>query len=416
LNIIVREAGGSVRDGLSLLDQIVSYCGDAVRTEDVVDILGLAGHQAVAELSAALLAGDIGGALETLDRTCAFGVDFKRFINDLLSWFRSLVVCGISRHPEQLLDLPEEEMNELLQCAGKYTPQTLILIFNALMENLEKAGYSSQPRFALEMALIKAVQAREVIPVTSILGRLDEILRNEAACSMPEGVETEGEKKKTSDPGPPGNGSQDTLNSGGDPETETSDAEHTGHVYADGDEETPYPEFPEEGLADDLSSAGNQQGQDQRVHVHDNRIVRQQWSDFIQYVQDRKPWMASALQMAKSAHLLEGELVIEYENSFNCRMLKNRENITLLTEFALDFFQGDFRIRFSVPDSAACDVDPTNGVKVQHDRQALANDSLVLTAIDIFNGEVGDIRVGPRFRGPLGEMQETENTSPPDDC
>ena len=79
------------------------------------------------------------------------------------------------------------------------------------------------------------------------------------------------------------------------------------------------------------------------------------------------------------------------------------ENITPLTEFATDYFQKNFRIKFGVPDSSECETDPGNGNKVQKERQALANDALVLTAVDIFNGEVGDIRVGPRFRKPINE-------------
>jgi DNA polymerase-3 subunit gamma/tau len=86
--------------------------------------------------------------------------------------------------------------------------------------------------------------------------------------------------------------------------------------------------------------------------------------------------------------------------------LKNRENITPLTEFALDFFQEDFKIRFVLPDAKQCEIDPVNGKSPQQERQALASDSLVLTAVDIFNGEVGDIRVGPRFRKSMADNEQ----------
>ena len=121
---------------------------------------------------------------------------------------------------------------------------------------------------------------------------------------------------------------------------------------------------------------------------------------------DRKPWMASALQAAAAVQLDAAELVIRYADPVQCRLLKNSENIKLLTEFALDFFQANFRIRFHVPDSNDCAVDPASGITPLQERQALANDALVLTAVDIFNGEVGDIRIGPRFRGSVATPED----------
>jgi len=420
LNIIVREAGGSVRDGLSLLDQVFSYCGNTVKADDIVDILGLVGPQVIAELSAALLAGDIAEALEVLDRTYAFGIDLKRFINDLLAWFRALVICSISNRPQQLLDLPDEELAELQVYAQKYSTQTLILMFNVLMENLEKAGYSSRPRYAFEMALIKAVQVGEIVPVTEILGRLDAVM-NELSGSTIADPQPAASEKKTSDDSSGRNSNQSSDRARGNKKkVEKSSAEDAGSKSQSGRESKGSAiskDIPPNEVNDTF--AGNAVKEQEAPHSLQesyNHTVRQHWNEFVEYVRDRKPWMASALQMAKSACLKDGELVVEYENSINCRLLRNKENITPLTEFALDFFQENFRIRFYVPDSGGCDIDPANGNKVQQERQSLASDSLVLTAVDIFNGEVGDIRVGPRFRGPIEEAGKAEKEIKPDDC
>jgi len=364
LSLIVREAGGSVRDGLSLLDQIFSYCGNKVSAQDVVDVLGLVSHQVVSGLSKALLSGDMTTVLSVIDQVCNYGMDLKRFINDLLSWFRALVVYSVSSAPEQILDLPEDEIIELQKLVSHNSSQTLILMFTLLMENLEKAAFSVRPRFALEMALIKAVQAREVVPLTAVLGRLDAVLGNEMSV--------------------PVQGESDI------PEIKTLPG-----AIADNRNEAP---------VDDTAPVERKSF---------NKTVRQNWQEFIEYVRDRKPWMASALQMASGTNFKDETLVIQYDDSTSCRMLKDRGNITPLTEFAMDFFQKSFRIKFSVPDSAECDSDPANGNRVRKERQALAGDALVLTAVDIFNGEVGDIRVGPRFRKPISEPDASANDDKP---
>ncbi len=413
LNIIVREAGGSVRDGLSLLDQVFSYCGNTVSGKDVTEMLGLMSQESISSIAEALLSGNIDDALGQLDKMYDYGLDLKRFINDLLSWFRALVICSVSTHPDGLLDFPEDVIAELKRTSSGQSVRTLTMMFNTLMENLEKAGFSSQPRFAVEMAFIKAVHTREVIPVAKLLGRLDELVEADSP-------DTDKSKKKTLTEHPV--------------EVIIEEQGETGELKIEVGEETlAYKSEPEDApQSDSLEQPVNLQVDDvstsalaENIEIATpnendidgqsggpsdtgtlNKNVRQHWTEFIDYVQDRKPWMASALQLASVVNLEGDQLLIKYTNASECGLLKNRENITPLTEFAMDFFQENFTIRFVLPDAKQCEIDPVNGKSPQQERQALASDALVLTAVDIFNGEVGDIRVGPRFRKPMVDNEQ----------
>lgn len=408
LALIVREAAGSVRDGLSLLDQVFSYCGTRVTAEDVTDMLGLVSHRYIADISDALLGGNLSEALGRLEQTYDYGMDSKRFINDLLSWFRTLVVCSISSDNQLLADQPDELLAAARECAGKYPARTIMLQFHILLEQLEKAGYSSRPRFAIEMAFIKAAQAHDVVPVTTLLGRLDQLLAGEDREQLSPGIKRDA-VRKASDPaaGTHAPSMPDPQAAGRSEELAKKKTEPENRAGQTGPRAVP----PSRGEA----AAGNEPvSPEARVprKTQVTRNVRQHWNEFIEYVRDRKPWMASALQVAGGVHLKGDELVIEYADPAECRLLKNRENITPLTEFALDFFQENFRIRFTLPDSNECAIDAVNGISPLQERQALANDSLVLTAVDIFNGEVGDIRVGPRFRKPINDNDTTNGSAP----
>lgn len=143
--------------------------------------------------------------------------------------------------------------------------------------------------------------------------------------------------------------------------------------------------------------------------------VRENWPGFIRYVKERKPWMASNLQNAKSVHCEGGRLVVRYDEAVDCAMLKQRGNVTLLTEFSLDFFQQDLDVCFDAPDDA-CAIEDGAAEGPHRERQALRNDPAVRRAVEIFNGRVGDIRVGPRFRrrleknaAPRDEGEEPES-------
>ncbi len=132
------------------------------------------------------------------------------------------------------------------------------------------------------------------------------------------------------------------------------------------------------------------------IHPHE-KDVRKDWLDFIAYVKDRKVWMAQDLQRADKIKQENGELHLTYDDSANCSVLRQKANHQLLTEFSLDFFQQPIKIRFIVPEND----NSANGngeESPQRKRQELANDSLVLMTAEIFNGQVGDIRIGPRSR------------------
>ena len=418
LSLIVREAGGSVRDGLSLLDQVFSYCGNKVSAEDLVDVLGLVSHRVIADMSKALLSGDMSTVLQVIDEICSYGMDLKRFINDLLSWFRALVICSVSDSSEDILDLTEDEAKELQDIVSGYPDHLLVLMFNILMENLEKTGFSTRPRFSLELALIKAVQARDVVPVTAVLGRLDDVLEGKHSVPVLQAEQKEGAAKEIPSSQPMQKKRIVSSDDSASEQVEKCDDEKV--VFAD--TETGMPEISKTvAPVEKISSGGPEKNKSKPLvaghSVVDqetfSKTVRQKWQEFIEYVRDRKPWMASALQMASSTHFSDGTLFIEYVDSAGCRMLKNREHITPLTEFATDYFQKSFIIKFTVPDSSECETDSVNGNKVQKERQALANDALVLTAVDIFNGEVGDIRVGPRFRKPISEPGQNTGEDKP---
>jgi DNA polymerase-3 subunit gamma/tau len=133
------------------------------------------------------------------------------------------------------------------------------------------------------------------------------------------------------------------------------------------------------------------------IHSH-SRDVRRDWSLFIGYVKERKEWMAQGLQLAENPREdPPGELQLNYLEATDCALLRQKDNLQILTEFALDFFQKPLKVRIRV-----ADAEPANGGNgeegPQRKRQLLANDPLVLMATEIFNGQVGDIRIGPKSR------------------
>jgi DNA polymerase-3 subunit gamma/tau len=126
--------------------------------------------------------------------------------------------------------------------------------------------------------------------------------------------------------------------------------------------------------------------------------VRKNWDDFVAYVKERKPWMAQVLRLCENPREEGAELLIRFHNPSDCMLLQKPENVKSLTEYALDFFQKELRVKISSRGGRADGQDEAVHDGPKEERRALANDPLVQMAVEIFGGQVGAIRTGPRFR------------------
>jgi DNA polymerase-3 subunit gamma/tau len=393
LSLIVREAGGSVRDGLSLLDQMFSFGEKTITVKDVVEVLGLVNREVLLRLTRGLLDGSIKEVLLALDEIFGYGMDIKRFSEDLMGYFRTLLLCKIDGC-SGLIDLPAEELEECRKLAAGYSSETLHMKLALLMNIAEDLRHATQPRLTLETGFLKIIEAGSVVPLTTLLGHLDEVMKILPIChpptvSLPEAEEPPPAKVEPPAPPPPVSRPPPSAVPVREPQVADEAAPPPESASP------PAPSPPLSPAAEAI--AAEPERETARIHPHE-KDLRKDWLEFINYVKERKMWMAQDLQRADSIrHDIEGELQLTFNDPANCSLLRQKENRQLLTEFALDFFQKELKVRFIVP--AAEEQAETNGVESPNRKRAqLANDPLVVMAAEIFNGQVGDIRIGPHSR------------------
>ncbi len=400
ISLIVREAAGSVRDGLSLLDQMFSFGEQRITSRDVVEVLGLVSREVLFRLTKGLLEGSTATVFSSLAEIFNYGLDIKRFTEDLMANFRSLVLCKIDGCTS-LIDLPANEMTELQGLAASYSRETLHLKLALLMAMAEELRFAAQPRLTLETTFLKIIETDNVVPVATLLGHLKEILASLPACppssALPLAPTPIAEPRKEEPPASvasshhpqPQDLPKPTLSPPSQEKT-TVTAEIPAVVGVSSDEEPAQIACVEQEKTDDTVKPI-------KLHPHE-KDVRKDWLEFISYVKEHKVWMAQDLQRADSVKQDgEGILQLTYSDAANCTLLRQKENRQTLAEFVSDFFQKTLTIRFVVP--AAEDPAEANGVESPNRKRAqLANDPLVIMAAEIFNGEVGDIRIGPHSR------------------
>ena len=170
--IVVREAAGSLRDALTVLDQLLAFGGDGLKGEEVARGLGIADQRSVIALAEALLAGDAAQCLKALAALGQQGLDILHLARQLLSLTRDLVVLRIAGDDAELVDRAEEERQRYARIAEAHSAQHLERTFAGLSKLVDEAGQSANPQLALEMGLVRLADRPPLEPLTELLARL----------------------------------------------------------------------------------------------------------------------------------------------------------------------------------------------------------------------------------------------------
>jgi DNA polymerase III subunit gamma/tau len=177
LELIARESGGSVRDSLSLLDQVIAGGQRSVPHEQVLETLGVVDRSRLHDLAGAVADGDARRFLQVLDELFERGHDVKKLYADLLDYFRDLWVVQATRAPETLVDLPGHEIALMQDKARAIPTARLEHVFDTLFREEPAVRLSLQPKLAFEMAFFRVLQGRPVLSIDTLIAKLDDLRR-----------------------------------------------------------------------------------------------------------------------------------------------------------------------------------------------------------------------------------------------
>lgn len=172
LDLIAVEAGGSVRDSLSILDQIIgSAVENAVTHEAVLSLLGAAETSDVLSLVASLIRRDGAAVLSALNRFYTQGSDLRRLFSGLTQTLRNLLVLEVAG--PAVLDLPDGEIRALGQLVQSTTRGFLTKALELLLAEEPAVRYALAPKMAIELALIKLLQVPDALAIDTLIRKLD---------------------------------------------------------------------------------------------------------------------------------------------------------------------------------------------------------------------------------------------------
>jgi len=348
--LMAREAGGSMRDALSLLDQVMACADQAVSYAQVLDVLGVIDRKTIFDISDAVLQGDTVRMLELLDGVYERGHDIRKFYADLLGHFRNMLVVKIGGRTGKLVDLPGHEIERIQMQIKDVSPASLKQIFDFFFQEEANMRSASQPKLAVEMTFIKISQIRPALPIDVLVEKLD-ALRKEIGKHPPQ------------DPGGnPGAGEFGAeQNSGRRPGAAAGIAEPRDSFEktgADGDE--------------DLTAA---------------------WQHIREVLSNQAPALATNLTNSTLNRVSDHKLELAVNgNGFNISMIRRKKNMNTLKRAVKDFFGEKTNIVIHTQMVQNGKNLEQRNLENRLKQEALSH-PLVAEAIEIFNGKVVDVKV-----------------------
>lgn len=175
LRMIARSGEGSMRDAQSNFDQVISYALGPIDVAEVSSALGLAESEAIYGVISSIAARSTRSVLETVAELVARGQDLRIFCRDLMSAFRDILMLKIAGEDESLVEGSALGKDSLLQFVNEFSQADLIRYFQILADTETRLKDSAQPRYVLEVGLVKLIEMARVKPIEEILAKLREL-------------------------------------------------------------------------------------------------------------------------------------------------------------------------------------------------------------------------------------------------
>jgi DNA polymerase-3 subunit gamma/tau len=281
-----------------------------------------------------------------VERLSVHGHDLRRFCQELAAHFRDLLVVKICESPEELVDLTAGEVAEIKEQAERVSGATLQQFLHFLMRGEEEIRRASNPKLVMEMTLLRLIQLPRLMEIDRLIGQVRQL--------------------------------EERLNRGVEPEalrrSEDREEEQSAKV-------TPYTEPPQEGPSEPPSVADGARGS---------------WNDLVVRIREQRPALAGALERVKRRETSPGRLELDFSgHNFDHELVTERENMALLQTLGREVLGSQVEISVAGGGREGMSERRAATDRQRRLRQKALRHPLVNEALEIFGGQVVEVKIGP---------------------
>ncbi|HEX7722578.1 MAG TPA: DNA polymerase III subunit gamma/tau [Pyrinomonadaceae bacterium] len=373
---IARAGDGSMRDAQSAFDQVISFAGEKIKTEDVEKALGIAGADVLARVMNGIADNQPADALAIVDDLVMRGHNLRNFCRDVLGHLRDLLVVKVSGDPK-LLDSSSAQTGALQQQAALFSESDLVRFFHSLAETEASLKDAANARYQVEVGLVKLMEMRRLASLGDLVGRIAELESAFRTGRAP--------AERKSPQAAPSAASNTSTRS-------TSTASTRGASAAENRTASEVTAPPPVQAADELTAP---------VEIAEPPATPGSLVDQIKAELEKRKRKLLAAAMAAAARVeLEGnELTIKFSSDakHSRDTLAKTDNARILRETCAEVCGREIGIRFVIRDGEAdeASVSPEEDARrsKQKARLAAAQNPTVQQVLKTFGGEIVDVKM-----------------------
>ncbi len=308
LYVLARKADGSVRDSISLLDQLWAYADEKISETDVNEALGLIDNRFYFEYIDAVAARDSSAGLDMVKKLVDSGIEISEFCIGLARHFRNLLILINAREPERILELSESEMGEFKKQREYFSSGDLLRMIKIITDlNIDlKSGL--EPRFLIETTTLKLANMESTVSFEEILAHLADTPQ---ASAKPDNVDLFGRPMENK----PGSSTAVSPEPADEPPAKVSDS----IIVPNG----------------------------KTVNLP---IIQTGWTKFVEYLKVKNQMLAAHLSMAEIREFKDNTITAVFHNAGGTskQVVDKKDYMGIILSELREFYKTGLNIRFIV--------------------------------------------------------------------
>ena len=380
ISVVAREAAGSMRDALTLLDQLVAISDERITADTVAESLGIAAREALYEVARAVLEGDGAGVVRAIDGLADKSVDMQHFARQLLQLMRDLVVLKLEAGDPS--DWVPEERQDAEALIDAIDILELQRTFRAISIVMDEMAQSQNPKLMLEMGLVRVATRPPLQSVADLLARIEALQGSSGAPPGGSGGARPHKAETRPEPHPP---------------ARKAEAERQVEAISSPESKPRDPSRPV--MPATKHSAGFQTSSGE-VLTPIRRAALQEWEEMVARLEHEQPALAAVLEHGVPKAVGPERIVLAFKDgSFYGRQAQSAESIAAIARVAEQQLGAlpEIEIRFDGGEGASRTVAAVAAQRKEAELDAKRKEALnhprVRDAIDVFPDAAGKLNV-----------------------
>lgn len=370
LKLIAANADGAMRDALSILDRCMTFNSEKIKYEDVNELLGIVNFDTIVELCGLIIDKDIKGTMISINNILNQGKDLQFFIEELITYFRNLLVLKTTNVTEGLQRLSEDNIENLRKNIDVLSVNQIVSIIEKLSDTLLECKRAINPRILFEARIVSLMESNseDVISLQKRIELLEEAIKNGITVNNSDNTDRGDSSLK-----------KEIVK---EPKYAQKNNELKQNLSEKGYHNTPSQVTETKQEYKTVKSINSLENSSPVLNVNDaEKRILENWNDFLKMVRNESISLLAIVRESKLAYVRQNIVYFEFDPKFNFHYTaaNQEKNKSKIKEILIRFLNADFDVSFILTSDKVDDKDIKSMDDIYEDmKNSFGDDKVIL--------------------------------------